>query len=134
MVKKINHIGIAVRDLDRAIKFFANIFGAELLWRKTFNDQKMESAMMSVGEAQFELVCTLRPNGVIGKFVENRGEGIHHVSLEVGDIKKALKGFEKEGLTVVEKGALGGIKFAFLHPKETFGTLFEIVEVQSQGG
>ena len=134
MIKKINHVGIALKDLDKAVQFFEDTFGAKLLWRMTFEGQKMESALISMGEAQFELSRSLDPSGVIGKFIEMRGEGIHHVSLEVENLDQALKEFEQKGLRVVGKVASGGLKVAFLHPKEVFGILFEIIEVPSSEG
>jgi len=130
MIKKINHVGVAVRDLDKAVSHFENVFGAEVIFRKVFDDQKLESAMISMGENRFELSQTTDPNGVIGKFIENTGEGVHHVSLEVEDIDKAVAHFEDQGLKIVGKGTLGsgGNKICFLHPKEMFGILVEIIE------
>ncbi|MFH1626476.1 MAG: methylmalonyl-CoA epimerase [Pseudomonadota bacterium] len=130
MIKKINHVGVAVKDLDKAVTVFENTFGAKVLFRKVFDDQKLESAMVSMGENRFELSQTTDPDGVIGKFIENRGEGIHHVSLQVEDIEKAIAHFEKQGLKVVGKGTRGsgGNKISFLHPKDIFGVLIEIIE------
>lgn len=129
MIKKINHVGIALKDLDRAVRFFKDTFGAKVLWRRAFEDQRMESAMIRMGEAQFELSRSLDPSGVIGKFIEARGEGIHHVSLEVENLDEALKEVKEKGLRVVGRVASGGIKIAFLHPKDVFGVLFEIIEL-----
>ena len=130
MIKKINHVGVAVKDLDKAVSQFENTFGAKVMSRKVFEDQKLESAMVAMGENKFELSQTVDPNGVIGKFIENNGEGIHHVSLEVEDIEKAITHFEKQGLKVVGKdtSGSGGNKFCFLHPKDLFGILVEIIE------
>ena len=130
MIKKINHVGVAVKDLDKAVSLFQNVFGAEVIFRKIFEDQKLESAMMSMGENRFELSQTVDPNGVIGKFIAAKGEGIHHVSLQVENIEKAIAHFEKQGLKVVGKGTVGsgGNKICFLHPKEMYGILVEIIE------
>ena len=130
MIKKINHVGVAVRDLDKAVSRFESVFGSEVVSRKVFEDQKLESAMVSVGENRFELSQTTDPKGVIGKFIENSGEGIHHVSLEVDDLEDAIARFEKQGLKVVGKSTAGsgGNKICFLHPKDMFGVLVEIIE------
>lgn len=130
MIKKINHVGIGVKDLDKAVSLFENAFGAKVIFRKVFEDQKLESAMVSMGENRFELSQTIDPDGVMGKFIENRGEGIHHVSLQVEDMEKAIAHFENQGLKVVGKGTVGsgGNKICFLHPKDIFGVLIEIIE------
>ena len=130
MIRKINHVGVAVKDLDKAVSRFQSAFGAEVLFRKVFEDQKLESAMVSVGENSFELSETTDPNGVIGKFIEKNGEGIHHVSLQVEDIEAAITNFEKQGITVIGKNlsGSGGHKICFLHPKDMFGILVEIIE------
>jgi lactoylglutathione lyase/methylmalonyl-CoA/ethylmalonyl-CoA epimerase len=121
-------VGIVLKDLDKAIKFFEDTFGAKVLWRRTFEEQKMESTMIRMGEAQFELSRSLDPRGVIGKFIEDSGEGIHHISLEVEDIDRALKEFKKGGLAVIGRVILGGTKIAFLYSKDVFGVLFEIIQ------
>ena len=130
MIKKINHVGVAVKDLDKAVALFENAFGAEVIFRKVFDSQKLESAMVSMGENRFELSQTVDPDGVIGKFIDAKGEGVHHVSLEVEDIEEAILCFEKLGLKVVGKGTRGsgGNKICFLHPKDIFGVLVEIIE------
>lgn len=130
MIKKINHVGVAVKNLNKAVSLFENVFGAKVIFRKVFEDQKLESAMVSMGENRFELSQTTDPDGVIGKFIENSGEGIHHVSLEVENIEEAIAHFEKQGLKVVGKGTVGsgGNKICFLHPKDMFGVLVEIIE------
>ena len=130
MIKKINHVGVAVKDLDKSVSLFENAFGAKVIFRKVFEDQKLESAMVSMGENRFELSQTIDPDGVMGKFIENRGEGIHHVSLQVEDMEKAIAHFENQGLKVVGKGTVGsgGNKICFMHPKDIFGVLIEIIE------
>ncbi len=130
MIKKINHVGVAVKDLDKAVSLFEKAFGAKVIFRKVFDDQKLESAMVSMGENRFELSQTIDPDGVIGKFIEKNGEGIHHVSLQVEDMEAAMAHFENQGLKIVGKGTTGsgGNKICFLHPKDMFGVLIEIIE------
>lgn len=128
MIKSIYHIGLAVRDLDSAVKFFQETYGAKLLWRRTFESQKMESAFISVGEARFEVARSLDPEGVIGKFVQARGEGIHHISLEVDDMDKTIQELKKKGLTVMGEAATKEFKVAFVHPQNNFGVLMELYQ------
>lgn len=128
MIKKIYHVGIAVRNLDSAIKFLEETYGAKLLWRKTFESQKMESAFISLGEAYFEVASSLDPEGVIGKFVQSRGEGIHHVSLEVDDIDRTIEELRGKGLTVMGEAATADFKVAFVHPQNNLGMLVELYQ------
>ena len=132
MIKKINHVGIAVRDLDKAIRFFEETYDAKLLWRKVFEEQKLESAFISMGEAHFEVSSSLDPQGVIGKFVESKGEGIHHISLEVDNIDDVVKELKGKGLTVIGESATEDFKIAFVHPQNNFGVLMEIVEPKGE--
>ena len=128
MIKKFNHVGIAVKDLDRTVEFFEKTYGAEILWRKKFYDQKIESAFVSIGEARFELTASLEPESVIAKFLENRGEGIHHVSLEVDKFDQVIKEFKAKGLRVMAEADTKDFKAAFIHPQGNFGVLTEIME------
>jgi len=128
MIKKINHVGIAIKNLDGAIRFFEETYNAKLLWRKVFEDQKIESAFIAVGEDNFELSSPLDPQGVLGKFIEARGEGIHHISLEVDNIDHVVKELEGKGLTVIGGYAAEDFKIAFIHPKDNYGLLIEILE------
>jgi methylmalonyl-CoA/ethylmalonyl-CoA epimerase len=128
VIKKFNHVGIAVKDLDRAVEFFEKTYGAKILWRKKFDDQKIESAFVSIGEARLELTASLEPESVIAKFIENRGEGIHHVSLEVDEFDQVIKEFKAKGLRVMAEADTKDFKAAFIHPQGNFGVLTEIIE------
>jgi methylmalonyl-CoA epimerase len=128
MIKKIHHVGIAVRNLDNAIKFFEQTYGAKLLWRRALESQKVESAFVSVGEVQFELSSSLDPQGVIGKYIESRGEGIHHISLEVDNIDQVIKAISNKGLTITGETTTKDFKLAFVHPQNNFGVLMELYE------
>ena len=121
-------MGIAVRDLDGAVKFFQETYGAKLVWRKKFDDQKIESALISIGEAQFELLASLEPQSVIDKFIERRGEGIHHVSLEVDQFAQVIKEIKAKGLRVISEADTEDFKAAFIHPQSNFGVLTEIIQ------
>jgi methylmalonyl-CoA/ethylmalonyl-CoA epimerase len=128
VIKRFNHVGIAVKDLDSAIEFFKKTYGAELIWRARFEDQKIESAFVALGEAQFELTAATEPESLIARFIENRGEGIHHVSLEVDEFDEAIKGLKAQGLKVLAEANTKDFKAAFVHPAGSFGVLTEIIE------
>ena len=133
MIKRFNHVGIAVKDLDRTVEFFEKTYGAKLLWRKKFEDQKIESAFVAIGEARFELTASLEPESVIAKFIESRGEGIHHVSLEVDQFDQVIKEFKAKGSRVMAEADTEDFKAAFIHPQGNFGVLTEIIEPKGQG-
>ena len=128
MIKKFNHVGIAVKNLDRAVEFFQETYGAKLVGRKKFDDQKMESALISIAEAQFELLASLEPQSIIDKFIESRGEGVHHVSLEVDQFDQVIEEIKAKGLRVISEADTEDFKAAFIHPQSNFGVLTEIVQ------
>jgi len=128
LIKKINHVGIAVKNLDRAVEFFQETYGAKLVGRKKFDDQKMESALISIAEAQFELLASLEPQSIIDKFIESRGEGVHHVSLEVDQFDQVIEEIKAKGLRVISEADTEDFKAAFIHPQGNFGVLTEIVQ------
>ena len=128
MITKIDHIGIAVGDLDRTINFFKETYGAELLWRKIFEGQQLESAFIKLGESQFELSMSTDQDGVIAKFIEQRGEGIHHISLRVDNIKSTIKKLKEMGMTLMGEASTNEFSVVFVHPKDNFGILIEIIE------
>lgn len=128
-VKKISHVGVAVENVDRAISLLRDCFGAKLAFKKTIPTQRQISAMVSLGEATFELMEPTEPDSVVAKFIKSRGEGLHHVSIEVEDINELVESLEAKGIKVVGKLLEGpGPKFAFVHPKGMLGILIELVE------
>jgi len=128
LIKKFNHVGIAVKDLDRAVEFFQETYGAKLVWRKKYQDEKMETALISISEAQFELLASLDPQSLINRFIESRGEGIHHVSLEVDQFDQAIEAIKAKGLRVISEADTEDFKAAFIHPQSNFGVLTEIIQ------
>jgi len=128
IVNQIHHVGVAVRDLNEAINLLERVFGAEVLERKKFPDQKLESAMVSVGKSTLELSQSTDPQGLIAKFIESRGPGLHHISLEVKDMDTALKHFKANGLKVVGEMKVEKTRVAFLHPESLLGILVEIIQ------
>jgi methylmalonyl-CoA/ethylmalonyl-CoA epimerase len=128
MIKRFNHVGVAVRNLEQTVDFFQKTYGAKLVWRKKFEDQKIESALISIGEAQLELSASLEPQSVIDKFIESRGEGIHHVSFEVDHFDQVIEDIKAKGLKVISEADTEDFKAAFIHPQSSFGVLTEIIE------
>lgn len=128
MIKGINHVGIAVKDVESAIKFFQEKLGAELITKVDLPFMQQISAIVKLGDAQFELMQGTAPESVVSRFIEKKGEGIHHISLKVEDIDKACDEFESKGMQVINK--LPPMKMAFLHPKSAYGILIELAQVE----
>jgi len=131
MIEGLAHIGVAVKDIDEGIAFFKEKFGAELDTGRS-KDGKMNfgahiSAIVKVNGLAFELMQPTQEGvGPVGKFVAERGEGLHHISLKVSNFKEAKEDFENKGLTI--KGEMGGV-MAFIHPKSCKGVLVEFTEI-----
>ena len=124
----IEHIGIAVENLDAAIAYYENVIGLECYAIEEVKDQKVRTAFFRVGETKIELLESTDPEGPIGKYIEKRGPGIHHLAFAVPDVDNALEEAEKNGARLIDqKGRQGaeGLKIGFLHPKSTFGVLTE---------
>jgi methylmalonyl-CoA/ethylmalonyl-CoA epimerase len=127
----IEHIGIAVSDLAKAIDYYEKVFGLKCYNIEEVPEQKVRTAFLMVGQTKIELLETTDPGGPIGKFIEKRGEGIHHIAFAVENIEEYLKLAENNGVKLIDsnprKGA-EGLHIAFLHPKSTFGVLTELCE------
>jgi len=125
----IEHIGIAVSDLASAIQFYENVLGLVCYAIEEVPDQKVRTAFFRIGETKIELLESTDPDGPLGKFIEKRGEGIHHIALAVEDVKAALNEMEGKGVQLIDKqprkGA-EGLSIGFLHPKSTFSVLTEL--------
>ena len=132
MIIRIDHIGIAVNSVEDAVKLYTDAFGikAEDIEMETVEEQKVRAAMIPVGENRIELLESTNSEGPIAKYIEKRGEGMHHLALEVSDIQGMLKTLKEKGLPLVDmepRIGAGGAKVAFLHPKGT-KVLIELVE------
>jgi len=129
LFKKISHIGIAVSNMNESLKLYSDILGLKVTRVETIDEQKVKSAMIPIGDSRIELMESTDPEGPVGKFIAKRGEGIHHMSLEVDDIEKALAKLNKAGIELIDKkprvGA-DGKKIAFVHPKSMHGVLLEL--------
>jgi methylmalonyl-CoA/ethylmalonyl-CoA epimerase len=127
----IEHIGIAVKSLDEAIPFYEKVFGLKCYAVEEVVDQKVKTAFFKVGDTKIELLESTDSEGPIGKFIEKKGEGIHHMAFAVEDLDTKLKTAGEQGVRLIDKqprkGA-EGLNIAFLHPKSTFGVLTELCE------
>jgi methylmalonyl-CoA/ethylmalonyl-CoA epimerase len=131
MFKRIDHIGVAVEDLDSAIKLYERSFEMELVHRETVESQGVEAVLLDVGEGHVELLAPLGPDTPVGKFLAKKGPGIHHVAYSVEDIDKALDQAKAIGLKLIDESPRTGIRgsrVAFVHPAATGSVLTEIVE------
>lgn len=127
----IEHIGIAVKSLDESIKFYEEVFGLKCYAIEEVADQKVKTAFFQIGQTKIELLESTDPEGPIGKFIEKRGEGIHHVAYAVKGLDSSLKDLKDKGIKLIdEKPRRGaeGLNILFLHPKSTFGVLTELCE------
>lgn len=127
----IEHIGIAVNSLAEAIPFYENVLGLKCYNIEEVADQRVKTAFFMVGQTKIELLESTDPEGTIGKFIEKRGEGIHHIAFAVADIEERLREAEAAGIKLIDlqprRGA-EGLSIAFMHPKSTFGVLTELCE------
>ena len=127
----IEHIGIAVKNLDEAVRHYEKLLEIGCYKIEEVPDQKVRTAFFKIGETKIELLESTDPQGPIAKFIEKRGEGLHHIAFAVDDINTKLKRAEENGIRLIDpvarKGA-EGLKIAFLHPGSTFGVLTELCE------
>lgn len=124
----IEHIGIAVTNLDEAIKYYSEVLGLECYAVEEVADQKVKTAFFMVGQTKIELLESTDPEGPIGKFIEKKGAGIHHLAFAMPDVNAALKDAEAKGITLIDKQSrkgAEGLNIGFLHPKSTLGVLTE---------
>ena len=127
----LDHVALAVRDLDAALADYQKLFGAEPMYREVVEEQGVEEAMIAVGGSFIQLLQPLTAASPVGRFIEARGEGLHHIALAVADIDAALAHLKAEGSRLVdEEPRIGGrgARIAFVHPKAFAGTLVELVE------
>jgi methylmalonyl-CoA/ethylmalonyl-CoA epimerase len=127
----IEHIGIAVKDLDVAIQYYEKLLGSKCYAVEEVVDQKVKTAFFKIGQTKIELLASTDPEGPVGKFLEKKGEGVHHIAFAVEGLQDQLSLLAEDGMQLIDKtprkGA-EGLNIAFLHPKSTFGVLTELCE------
>jgi len=130
-ISHIEHIGIAVKNLESSIRFYEEILGLKCYGIEEVKDQKVRTAFFQVGQTKIELLESTDPEGPIAKFIEKKGEGIHHIAFATEIIEKQLEELKEKGIQLIDKkprkGA-EGLDIAFLHPKSTLGVLIELCE------
>ncbi|GIV50053.1 MAG: methylmalonyl-CoA epimerase [Candidatus Kapaibacterium sp.] len=131
MIGQLSHIGIAVRDLDASIALFEKIFQPAAIHREVVPEQKVEVASFMVGNARLELIAPTAPDSPIARFLEQRGQGIHHLAFETDDLTTELGRIAQEGIQLINRTPSAGaheMLIAFLHPKSTGGVLIELCQ------
>jgi methylmalonyl-CoA/ethylmalonyl-CoA epimerase len=127
----IEHIGIAVKNLDESIKFYEEILGLKCYAVEEVKAQKVRTAFFQIGQTKIELLESTDPEGPIGKFIEKRGEGIHHIAFAAKALESSLEELKRKGIKLIdEKSRKGaeGLNIAFIHPKAAYGVLTELCE------
>ena len=131
MIEAVDHIGIAVNNLDEAIHVYRDILGFKLEGVHTSQERMLKIAFFTLGESRIELLQPLSPDNTVAKFLERRGEGIQHLAVKVKNVETALEEYKRKGVVLVDEkprtGVLGN-RMAFVHPKSTKGVLLELVE------
>ncbi len=127
--KGLDHVAIAVKDLDRAIELYRQAFGLELEEVEEVPEQQVRTAIFGRGMGRIELICPTSSDTGVARFLEKRGEGLHHICLEVDDLDAAMAELKRRGTPLIDdspKPGAGGSRVAFVHPKGTFGVLTEL--------
>ena len=130
-ISHIEHLGIAVKSLEQAIPYYEEVLGLKCYAIEEVVDQKVKTAFFKVGQTKIELLEPTSDESTIAKFIEKRGEGIHHIAFSVDDVQKSLNEVEAKGVQLIDKAPRGGaegLEIAFLHPKSTIGVLTELCQ------
>lgn len=130
MLKKIHHVGIVVRNLEEAYSFYRDALGLHLHKTAEVRDQGVRAALLTCGHSEIELLEPIDPTGSVARFLEKRGEGIHHICFETDDVERELAAAKAKGIPVIDQKPRTGLagKICFLHPKGTAGILIEFAE------
>ncbi|MDR1020942.1 MAG: methylmalonyl-CoA epimerase [Synergistaceae bacterium] len=129
----VDHIGIAVQDIEESLKFWEGALGIKCAGVETVEDQKVKTAFLPIKESEVELLEATSPESPIAKFIEKRGEGIHHIAIRVDDLESALSELRQKGVRLIDESprlGAGGAMIAFVHPKSTGGILLELSQRQ----
>jgi methylmalonyl-CoA epimerase len=131
LLTEIDHVAIAVNDLESAIEYYKKVFGATVDHREVVDSDGVEEALLKVAESYIQLLTPTRPDSPVAKSLEKRGEGLHHIGYRVSSCADVLKAMVDAGATAIDKAPRPGSRgttVAFIHPKGSFGTLIELVE------
>ncbi|HWC13700.1 MAG TPA: methylmalonyl-CoA epimerase [Actinomycetota bacterium] len=134
MLGKIEHVALAVEDLDAAVQHYADVWGLEVSHRERVEDQGVEEAMLPLGQSFLQLLGPTGPDTTVGKFVARRGEGLHHIAYEVDDLEAALGELKQKGVPLIDEAPRRGGRghmVAFVHPKGNHGLLVELIQKPS---
>jgi methylmalonyl-CoA epimerase len=128
MIDKIHHIGIAVHSVDEALKFYRDVLGLHVHALDTVEDQGVRAALLTIGESEIELLEPTRPDANMAKFLERKGEGLHHICFQTADVDGELEVLKKKGVDLVDQKSRVGLAgmICFLHPKASRGVLVEL--------
>lgn len=130
-MKKVDHIGIAVCSIEKALPYYTEILGLSLITIEEVASQKVKVAFIDAGNIKLELLEATEEDGPVAKFIEKRGEGVHHIAFGVEDIRSRMKALQEDGVQLLQdepKRGAGGAEVAFLHPKSSYGVLYELCE------
>jgi methylmalonyl-CoA epimerase len=131
LLTEIDHVAIAVGDLDAAIEFYGRVFGATVTHREVVESDGVEEALLQVAESYVQLLTPTRPDSPVARFLDKRGEGLHHVGYRVDDCAAVLEAMKAAGAVAIDEAPRPGSRgttVAFIHPKSTYGTLIELVQ------
>ena len=131
MLGKIEHVALAVADLDAAIAHYEHVWGLSVAHRERVEDQGVEEAMLPLGESYLQLLGATSPDTTVGKFIERRGEGLHHIAYEVDDLEAALRQLKEQGVALIDEAPRRGGRghmVAFVRPKGNHGLLVELIQ------
>ncbi len=137
MFKRIDHIGVAVEDLESSLELYSESLQMDLVHREVVSEQGVEAVLLDVGEGHVELLCPLGPDTPVGKFLAKKGPGLHHVAYQVADIDQTLQTLRAAGLSLIDTEPRIGIRdsrVAFVHPRSSGGVLTEIVQPAENAG
>ena len=128
MLGTVDHMGMAVNNIEKSILFFQEVFGAKLLRKNVVEEQKLISGVISLGSINVELMQSTEDNSIIDKFIKKNGEGFHHISIQVEDLDSFLGELDSKNIRILSKLANSDYKIAFIHPESAFGVLIEVIE------
>jgi len=137
MIKRVDHIGIAVKSLEAVLPFYTEVLQLPLLGMETVESQQVKVAFIQAGESKFELLEPVTADSPIAKFIEKRGEGIHHIALGVESIEARIRDMKEKGIRMIDekpRTGAGGADIAFMHPKSASGVLYELCEKKGMKG